>query len=58
MNKHRTQNGSYMLGQFMVLFLGTALLNAHTWSSLVEGGEQLDRPKSQTTMELWHACVA
>ena len=47
-----------MLGQFVVLFLGTTLLNAHTWSSLVEGGEQLDRPKSQTTMELWHACVA
>ena len=28
------------------------------WSSLVKGGEQLDRPKSQTIMELCHACVA
>ena len=28
------------------------------WSSLVEGDEQLDRPNSQTTMELCHACVA
>ena len=28
------------------------------WSSLVEGDEQLDCPNSQTTMELWHACVA
>ena len=27
-------------------------------SFLVEGGEQLDRPKSQTTMELCHASVA
>ena len=25
--------------------------------SLVEGGEQLDLPKSQTTTELCHACV-
>ena len=28
------------------------------WSSLVEGDEQLDRPNSQTTVELCHACVA
>ena len=28
-----------------------------TWSSLVEGGEQLDGPKSQTTMEFFQACV-
>ena len=26
-------------------------------SSLVEGDEQRDRPNSQTTMELRHACV-
>ena len=28
------------------------------WSSLVEGDEQLERPNSQTTMELCHARVA
>ena len=28
------------------------------WSSLVEGDEQLDRPNSQTTMELCRKCVA
>ena len=28
------------------------------WSSLVEGVEQLDRPNSQTTMELSHAFAA
>ena len=27
-------------------------------SALVEGDEQLDRPNSQITMELYHACVA
>ena len=27
------------------------------WSSLGEGDEQLDRPNSQTTLELCHACV-
>ena len=26
-------------------------------SSLVEGKDQMDRPNSQTTMELGHACV-
>ena len=29
-----------------------------SWSSLVEGDEQLDWPNSQTAMELCHACVA
>ena len=29
-----------------------------SWSSLVEGDEQLDRPNSQTIMELYHARVA
>ena len=29
-----------------------------SWSSLVEGDEQLDRPNSQTTLELCHSCVA
>ena len=33
-------------------------VHTHPWSSLVEGDEQLDRPNSQTTMELCHACVA
>ena len=27
---------------------------AQSWSSLVQGDEQLDRPNSQTTMELCH----
>ena len=31
---------------------------AESWSSLVEGDAQLDRPNSQTTMEVCHACVA
>ena len=31
---------------------------AKPWSSLVEGDEQLDRPNSQTTVELCHASVA
>ena len=30
----------------------------HPWSSLVKGDEQLDRPNSQKTLELCHACVA
>ena len=29
-----------------------------TWSSLVEGDEQLDRPNSHTTMELCYSCLA
>ena len=29
-----------------------------SWSSLVEGDEQLDWPNSQTTVELCHASVA
>ena len=29
-----------------------------TWSSLVEGDEQLDRPNSQKTVELCYSCVA
>ena len=28
-----------------------------SWSSLVEGDEQLDRPNSQTCMECCHACA-
>ena len=28
-----------------------------TWSSLVEGDEQLDRPNSQKFTKLCHACV-
>ena len=31
---------------------------AETWSSLVEGDEQADRPQSQTSMECCRACVA
>ena len=40
------------------ILLFTYLLQAiQQWSSLVEGDEQLDRPNSQTTTELCHACV-
>ena len=37
---------------------GCCRLNVGSWGSLVEGDEQLDWPNSQTTMELWHACVS
>ena len=33
------------------------LFHAVPWSSLEVGDEQLDRPNSQTTMELCHAYV-
>ena len=34
------------------------LVSGRSWSSLVEGDEELDRPNSQTTMKLCHAYVA
>ena len=40
----------------LVAFIGVTC--AQPWSSLVVGDEQLDRPNSQTTIELWHASVA
>ena len=46
----------------LVLDIGTDVKTgqnlAEHWSSLVEVDDQLDRPNSQTTMELCHACVA
>ena len=39
-------------------FTCTNNVGSYPWSSLVEGDEQLDRPNSQTTMELCHARVA
>ena len=33
------------------------LESVSSWSSLVEGDEQLDRANSQTTLELCHACI-
>ena len=33
-------------------------LTIMSWSSVVEGDDQLDWPNSQTTLELCHACVA
>ena len=35
-----------------------AIFEGLPWSSLAEGDEQLDWPKSQTIIELYHVCVA
>ena len=52
------KEGKSLSGSFFAFVCTPSWYRSNPWSSLVEGDEQLDRAKSQTTMELWHACVA